>query len=260
MQISGYSKLTLQDYPGHIAAICFTSGCQLRCPYCHNAGLVLMPQPNSIPEKGNSSSLEQEFMTYLEKRKFQLEGVVISGGEPMMQDDLEVFIKKIKRMGLLVKIDTNGLMPERLSRLVNQGLIDYVAMDYKNCRLHYAETVGLNGSKHEREFAKRAYNKWLLSLEILRNSNIAYELRTTITRELHSLHSLLLMAEELSRECESDELWYLQSFVRTSPIIADYDSKSDLVLTAYSDAEMAELMNLLKNNSVNIRLRSEQIA
>lgn len=260
MHLGGYNRLTLQDYPAQTAAICFTTGCQLRCPYCHNAGLVLMPETDTVSELHHSNSLENEFLSYIDKRHKQLDGVVISGGEPLLQNDLEEFIKRIRSYGLKIKLDTNGLLPERLTRLINLNLVDYVAMDYKNCRAHYAETVGLNKTDYQRQYAEHAYEKWYLSLRCLRNSGVDYELRTTVARELHPTDALLIMADELGADGYYDERWYLQSFTSTAPIIADYTSSSELKLSAYSEIEMSEIRNLLRTKCLSVRLRSEQIA
>ena len=143
MQIAGFQKLTALDYPNHVACIVFTKGCNFRCPFCHNASLV------THTEDAQAFS-EQEILEYLEKRKGILDGVVITGGEPLIQNDIEDFLKKVKKLGYDIKLDTNGTFPERMISLVNSGLVDYVAMDIKNSKEKYCETVGVNNIKYEK--------------------------------------------------------------------------------------------------------------
>ena len=136
MRLHGLQKLTLLDFPEHVACTVFTAGCNLRCPFCHNALLVTdIQQEDAIPE--------DEFFSFLEKRKGLLEGVAVTGGEPLMQPDLGDFLRRIRKMGFAVKLDTNGTLPGRLAPLLAEGLVDYVAMDVKNVPEKYAGTVGL---------------------------------------------------------------------------------------------------------------------
>ena len=125
MIIQGLQKLTLLDYPGRVACTVFTAGCNLRCPFCHNAGLV-----THIDNSNHYS--EEEFFAFLKKRRGILDGVCITGGEPLLQKDIADFIRKIKALGYSVKLDTNGCFPEKLKELTESGLVDYVAMDIKN--------------------------------------------------------------------------------------------------------------------------------
>ena len=136
MRLHGLNKLTLLDYPGHLACTVFTGSCNFRCPYCHNAPLVLAP--NSCP-----IITEEEFFTFLASRKGKLDGVCITGGEPTLQSDLLEFIEKIKQSGFLVKLDTNGYQPELLKKLLDANLLDMAAMDIKNCNDFYASTAGI---------------------------------------------------------------------------------------------------------------------
>jgi len=240
MRIGGYSKLTLQDYPGQVAAICFTVGCQLRCPYCHNAELALSDEVNN---NAGAEDLTAEFLSYLEKRKEQLDGVVISGGEPLLQNDLQDFLFAIKKMGLKVKLDTNGFLSEKLKKIIDLKLADYVALDFKNCRQYLAETVGW--SEPERQgVIDTYYNNWLESLANLRKNNIPFELRTTVVRELHSFEALQQMATTIcDGEC-SREPWFLQSFVKNRGILCDVTKKGNTDLSSYSGGEM-EAMRLV---------------
>ena len=134
MNVQGYQKLTLLDFPGRVAATVFTGGCNLRCPFCHNAGLVETPF--------SSANSEGELLSYLASRRRLLEGVCVTGGEPLLQPDLPAFLQKVKDMGYAVKLDTNGSLPDRLRAILETGLVDYVAMDVKNSEARYGETAG----------------------------------------------------------------------------------------------------------------------
>ena len=136
MKIHGLNKTTLLDYPEHVAATVFTGGCNFRCPFCHNGGLVLEPHKQPL-------ILEEDVLSFLKKRKGVLSGVCITGGEPTLQKDLAEFIRKIKELGYLVKLDTNGYRPEMLEELFTEGLLDYVAMDIKTSLENYAVVSGV---------------------------------------------------------------------------------------------------------------------
>jgi pyruvate formate lyase activating enzyme len=137
MQIHGFNKTTLLDYPRHLAATVFLGGCNMRCPFCHNSSLVLHPE--SVPVIP-----EEDILSYLLKRKNILEGVCITGGEPTLSSKLPDFIEKIRSLGLKVKLDTNGSRPDVLKKLVNDDLINYVAMDIKNSKEKYSLTTGID--------------------------------------------------------------------------------------------------------------------
>lgn len=179
MLIAGLNKTTLLDYPGRVAATIFTGGCNFRCPFCHNGDLVLKPAVQDAYS-------EEEIFSFLKKRKNVLKGVCITGGEPTLQADLPAFIAKIKKIGYDVKLDTNGYHPEMLQELLQKGLIDYVAMDIKNCREKYAETVG------KEDFAIERIEK---SIEILKQTEIPYEFRTTVVKEFHTIQDILAIGE-----------------------------------------------------------------
>lgn len=172
MQLHGLSKLTLLDYPGHIACTIFTGACNFRCPYCHNAPLVLAP--DTCPPIS-----EEEFFTFLSGRRGKLEGVCITGGEPTLQPDLPEFIEKIKELGFLVKLDTNGYRPELLKTLLANHLPDMIAMDIKNSPGSYAKTAGLPENCFSIEHIEE-------SIRLLVASGIPHEFRTTVTNELHT--------------------------------------------------------------------------
>ena len=137
MLFSGFQKLTLLDFPGKTAATAFSPGCNFRCPFCHNARLV-------VPGEGETEHVgEEEILAYMAKRRGLLDGLCLTGGEPTLQADLPNFCRKVKKLGLLVKLDTNGFRPDAVRRLIDEKLVDYVAMDVKNSRERYAETAGL---------------------------------------------------------------------------------------------------------------------
>ena len=167
MQISGIQKLTLTDYPGHVACIIFTQGCNFRCPFCQNSSLL---------SKRSGLLDNDEVFTYIEKRKDILDGVVISGGEPTLQCNLILFIKKIKKLGLNVKLDTNGYQYDVLKYLIENKLIDYIAMDIKDDLSYYEKITGVN---------KIDVNILMNSVELIKNSGIKHEFRTTIVKEFH---------------------------------------------------------------------------
>ncbi|MBR3805959.1 MAG: anaerobic ribonucleoside-triphosphate reductase activating protein [Clostridia bacterium] len=217
--IKGLQKLTLLDYPGVIAATVFLGGCNLRCPFCHNASLVLL-------EKYGETISDTDFFAFLDSRRDRIQGICVSGGEPTLYPQLEEFIREIKDRGFLVKLDTNGTRPEVLRRLVENNLLDYVAMDIKNSPLRYGETVGIT------DFDPTPIAE---SAAILMNGKTDFEFRTTVVRELHTPKDIEQIGEWLS----GDEKFFLQTFV----------DSGDLIGTGYSGytaCEMEELTNLLK--------------
>jgi len=202
MKIQGIQRVSLLDFPELVACTVFTSGCNFRCPFCHNASLVL-------PEEMTGIEIEEnDFFAFLESRKNKLDGVCISGGEPLLQPDLENFIRRIHKMGFAVKIDTNGSMPEQLKKLVNTGLIDYVAMDIKNSPEHYALTVGLKNL---------SLDKICESVSFLLTGVVQYEFRTTLVSELHTSSDL----EQIGRWLKGAQRYYLQEFVDSGDLIGE---------------------------------------
>lgn len=192
MQIHGLQKLTLLDFPGHIACTVFTGGCNFHCPFCHNSGLVL------APEKAPMIS-EEEFFTFLDHRKGRLEGVAITGGEPTIQADLPEFIRKVREKGFAVKLDTNGQNPDMLGALLSEDLLSYVAMDIKNSRDRYGETIGIPDFRTDRVEQ---------SVKLLMESSICYEFRTTLMAELHDDTSM----EAIGQWIRGAKAYYLQSY------------------------------------------------
>ena len=199
MQICGIQKLTLLDYPGKVACTVFTGGCNFRCPFCHNAELV-------VGGKTRQEIPEEEVLSFLEKRRGVLDGVCVSGGEPLLQPDLAAFLGRIKQMGYLVKLDTNGSMPERLCELAGQGLLDYVAMDLKNSPEGYGATVGI------RDFDVGDVDR---SIRFLLGGAVPYEFRTTVVREFHRKADF----EAMGQWIEGAKQYYLQQFVDSGHLI-----------------------------------------
>ena len=179
MLISGLQKLTLLDYPGRVACTVFTGGCNFRCPFCHNASLVL-------PEQMVQDTNEEEVLSFLKKRVGVLDGVAVTGGEPLLHKDIGGFLSKVKALGYEIKLDTNGSFPELLMELVKDGLVDRVAMDVKNSPELYAHTVGLE--KLDMAPIER-------SKEFLLSGTVDYEFRTTVVKGLHTRESLRGAAE-----------------------------------------------------------------
>ena len=193
MNISGIQKLTLLDYPGKVACTLFTAGCNFRCPFCHNAGLVL---PDRLEE---ASITEDEVMSFLKKRAGILDGVAITGGEPLLHKDIGAFLAKVKALGYQIKLDTNGSFPELLMNLVKEGLVDRVAMDIKNAPALYPETVGVE--KLDMDAIAR-------SKDFLLSGTVDYEFRTTVVKGLHTEESLVEAAKWIGGAKE----YYLQQF------------------------------------------------
>jgi len=192
MLIAGFQKLTLIDYPGKIAATIFTFGCNFRCPFCHNPELV-----GGIKYEV-SSDIEKNFFKFLKTRKGKLSGVCITGGEPTLQPDLIDFIKKVKKMGFLVKLDSNGARPDVLKKLYDLKLLDFVAMDIKNSLKKYDKT---NGIKTDKDRIK-------MSVNLIMNSRVPYEFRTTVVPGLHKVEDFDEIAEWLS----GAESYFLQEY------------------------------------------------
>ena len=199
MHIHGLQKLAMVDYPGKLAATVFTGGCDLRCPFCHNALLVTrLAETPEIPE--------EEVLDFLASRKGLLDGVVLTGGEPLLQPDTADFLRKVRELGFAVKLDTNGCHPAALADILDQGLADYVAMDVKNSPRRYGETVGVP------DFDLAPVEE---SVRLLQRSAVDHEFRTTLVRELHSEADLDAIAAWL----EGAPKYFLQNFVDSGNLI-----------------------------------------
>ena len=226
MNISGIQKLTLLDYPGKCACTVFLAGCNLRCPFCHNASLVVGQAPTAMEEA--------EFFAFLKKRKGLLDGVCVTGGEPTLRKDLPDFIRRIKELGYLVKLDTNGSNPAMLRQLLEEGLLDYVAMDIKNCPERYAETCG------GIEILPQVQE----SLAILKENNVEYELRTTLCRPFHDESAL----EAIGKWLTGTQNYYLQNFVDSGDLIGSE-------VSGFTKEEMEALRNSVLPHIPTTRIR-----
>ena len=197
MLILGFQKTTLLDYPGKLASIVFTGGCNLFCPYCQNSELAFNFRPDQIPVIS-----EDEVLDHLEKRRNMLEGLVITGGEPTLQKDLPDFIQKVRSLGLLIKLDTNGTNPSLLKELLDEGLLDYVAMDIKQSIEKYPAACGLafNGN------TDILLTKVTESIKLLLSCGIDYEFRTTVVKELFEKEDLSKIASMI----KGSKSYYLQ--------------------------------------------------
>ena len=226
MNIAGVQKVTLLDYPGKVACEIFTQGCNFECPFCQNSGL--------IPITNTGEFSEEEIFEYLNLRKNILDGVVITGGEPTVQKDLKGFIKKIKDLGLLVKLDTNGGNPKVLQELIDEKLVDYVAMDIKNIFNKYNITAG----------KKVSLDNIKKSIEILKASKIDYEFRTTIIKEMHSLDDIISICKLVG-----NAKYYLQN-------VEDSENVIDHSLHGFSREELLFIDKYLKDLFPNVEIRA----
>lgn len=238
MKIHGLNKLTLLDYPGHMACLIFTGACNYRCPFCHNASLVL--NPNSQP-----AISEEEIFAFLQSRKGILEGVCISGGEPTLQADLPEFIRKIRTMGFHVKLDTNGSRPGILKALLEEGLLDYVSMDIKNALKKYLSTIGIPESVSG--FNNLITDSVRQSAELLMQSSIPYEFRTTVVKELHSEEDLLSIGKWLN----GANAYYLQSFRDSETLVGASLGQ----FHAYEPEQMRAFRDMLKPYFETVEVR-----
>ena len=218
MYLAGLQKLTLLDYPGHVACTVFTAGCNLRCPFCHNSDLVL---PSRRPEKLD----EEAFFAFSKKRRGILEGVCVTGGEPLLQADIRSFLRAIKDLGYAVKLDTNGTFPDLLESLVAEGLVDFVAMDIKNSPARYAKTCGLDAMD---------LSPIRRSAAFLLSGAVDYEFRTTVTAQHHDEESLRSLAQWIS----GARRYALQSFRDSGDVLTGG-------LTPYPPSRMREFHALV---------------
>ncbi len=227
MNIQGFQKLTLLDFPQKTACTIFCGGCNLRCPFCHNGSLVKKPTENPNAEK--------DVLEYLEKRKGILDGVCITGGEPLLQPDLKDFILKIKEMGFLVKLDTNGALPKRLKDII--PYIDYVAMDVKSSFKNYQKATG----------SDMDVSVFKESIDIIRNSSVSYEFRTTLVKSVHEKEDII----EIAKYLKNEKNYFLQSFVDSGNLI-DYGE-------AFTKQELLEILNEVKIYIPEASLRGESL-
>lgn len=233
MNIQGFTKTSLLDYPEHLAAVIFTPGCNYRCPFCHNTDLVL----SGITDGDYD---ENDILEFLKKRRGILEGVCITGGEPTLQPDLLKFIAKIRELGYKIKLDSNGYRPDVLQEITDGGLVDYIAMDIKNSPAKYALTCGISNFHFE---------NILKSIDILKSGNIEYEFRTTVVKELHTLPDMLQIAD-LIKGCRH---YFIQSYIDSGNIlVADHYS-------AYSAKELLKFMEAIMPVIPVVKLRGVDV-
>lgn len=229
LKIAGLEKLSLIDYPGKLAAIIFTHGCNLRCEYCHNPELVI--QDISLEDVYDP----EKILKFLKSRIGKLDAVVITGGEPLLYDDLEPFIKSIKALGLLVKLDTNGLLPDKLKKLINHGVIDYISMDIKYPEGDYLTFTGENSLKHVKE-----------SINLIMNSGIDYEFRTTYVKGIHTLEASVAIGGMI----KGAKQYYVQNFragKTINPTLSDQNS--------FTEKELKVLKKNIKPYVLNVEIR-----
>lgn len=232
MRLGGIQKLTLLDFPGTVACTVFTLGCNMRCPFCHNALLVTKTDEAEVYP-------EEEFFAFLNKRRGILDGVAITGGEPLLQSDIGEFIAKIKAMGYKVKLDTNGSFPDKLEEILKSGNVDYVAMDIKNSPKKYAQTVGVPDFD---------VSKILRSIEIIRSSGVEYEFRTTVVSPLHDADSIAGAAEMV----KGSPKYFIQNFVDSGNLV-NGDGMGSL-----SDEELERALTKAKDFIPGSEIRGEK--
>ena len=225
MKIAGFEKLSLVDYDGYTACTVFTPGCNLRCPFCQNASLLNSAE-YFIPE--------EEIFAHLKRRQGLIDAVCISGGEPTLFDDLPDFIRKIRAYHMRVKLDTNGTNPEMLAYLLDENLLDYVAMDIKNAPKKYDLTAGINVD----------FSKIQKSIELLKSSSIGYEFRTTVVKEFHEEEDI----KAICRLIDGAPAYYLQQF-------RDRDTNLQDGLHAHEEATMQRFAEIARPHFKKFGLR-----
>jgi len=235
MIISGIQKFTLLDFPGKIACIIFTGGCNYRCKFCHNPEFVL---PEELRKISQNFIPEVAVLNFLKGRKGLLQGVVITGGEPTIMPDLEAFIVKVRALGFAVKLDSNGNHPEVLRTFIEKKLMDYIAMDFKTSLPEYQKLVGTGADE----------KKILESIDLLKEGKVDYEFRSTLIREIHTQEILEAMKETL----KGAKRLYLQTF--RSGITLDPSFKN---LHPFSGDEMEATAQLFRTTVSEVYVRGE---
>lgn len=230
MPIHGFQTLTLLDYPGYTAATIFLGGCNFRCPFCQNAGLVLRPDEEPVIP-------EDDVLAFLKKRRRVLDGVCITGGEPTLEPELPELIRSIKELGYLVKLDTNGTHPAIVRKLAEEKLIDYVAMDIKSSREHYARLAGNSSEKLLAVVEETA--------AFLMEGNLDYEFRTTVVRELHEQEDFVAIRDWLA----GARRYYLQAYRDSEHILKSGNYSS------YSREELERFAAILREKIPVVEVR-----
>ncbi|MBO4355994.1 MAG: anaerobic ribonucleoside-triphosphate reductase activating protein [Clostridia bacterium] len=226
MKFNGFQKMTLLDYPGKVACTLFTAGCNFKCPFCHNSLLV-----TNISDSDTFDS--KEILSFLSKRVGLLDGVCITGGEPLLQKELPDFLSEVKAIGFKIKLDTNGSLPDKLKELVNNRLVDYVAMDIKNSPEKYPITAG----------AEIDISKVKESVDFLISSGIDYEFRTTVVSPFHEEDDF----EKIGRFINGAKDYYLQGFVDSGHLISD---KCSAISRDRMEAMRKRVLPFVKNASL----------
>jgi len=230
-KIGGLKKSSLLDYPGKISAIVFTHGCNFRCGYCHNPGLISLSEVSCPP-----AYTPNAFFDFLKRRTGKLDGVVITGGEPCLQPDLESFIKEIRKLGFLVKLDTNGYMPNVLSGLLDNNLLDYAAMDIKGPLEKYEEIVGVSVN----------ISNIQKSISLLLDCNIEYEFRTTVLKSQLNIEDFKVISELI----KGAKRYYLQKFEPNDIFNPALNAEKN-----YSKAEYSDILPVLEKNIKLVEVR-----
>ena len=236
MKIHGLQKMTLLDFPEHVACTVFLGGCDLRCPYCHNYELATGKVPPVMEE--------EELLAFLAKRKGLLDGVAITGGEPCLYWDLPDFIARIRALGFAVKLDTNGTHPDMLREVLEKGLVDYVAMDVKNSPARYALTAGLTEKETDENSEPAFVSAVRESIRILMESGVDYEFRTTVVEELHREEDF----EEIGALIKGAKRYFLQCFT-------DRDTVPYAGLSAPSKAKLEACAAIVRRYVGDVKIR-----
>ena len=228
MLLRGLQKTTLLDFPGHVACTVFTGGCNFRCPFCHNASLI-----DNLA--GDERLSEENFFAFLERRRGLTDGVCITGGEPLLQKDILPFIKRIKEMGFLVKLDTNGSYPDALEALLGKGLLDYVAMDIKNAPIAYPETAGTD---------KDILPCIQKSVALLKEGRVPYEFRTTVVKGLHNEERM----REIGAWLGDVPNYFIQNFSDRGEVLKEG-------LSGFTPSELAGLLASIRPYTPSAKIR-----
>ena len=255
MQIGGLQKTTLVDFPGTVAATVFTQGCPFRCHFCHNPELVLK-------DKFNPTIKEKDILDFLHERLGKLGGVCITGGEPLMQKDIDKFISHIKAIGFKVKLDTNGYYPDRLASIIKSGDVDYIAMDIKSPLDKYPSVANIEirnpksetnpnvlNPKSEKDTSNfktsQLQNPIQRSISLIMRSKIDYEFRTTVAKPLISVDDVL----KIGKMIKGAKKYYIQNYVKTKQI------NEEMKLKPFSNKELKEIVERLKKDIDLVRIR-----
>lgn len=226
MKICGLQKLTLLDFPGRLACTVFLGGCNFKCPYCYNTSLIDASRAKTLIN-------EEDFLSFLDSRKGKLQGVAITGGEPLLNPDIRNFILKIRERGFLVKLDTNGSFPERLEALIDEGLVDYVAMDIKNVYGKYSITVGANVN----------LEKIKQSIDILLSNKVDYEFRTTVIKEFHDIEDFNVIGKMI----KGTKNYFIQNFQDKDSVFGHFNP--------LTHEELEQCLEVVKQYIPNAKLR-----